>query len=87
MDSPEKIFQYNEHSSTTESCCFLTTPIYTECILSDEKYDKETTFKLFETCTVFCHSNRIKIKSLYSIFYFFIVYFWILFALSLFVWN
>ena len=73
MDSPEKLFQCSEHSSTTQSCCYLTTPTYTECILSDQKYDKETTFKLFETSTVICYSNKIVIKNLNWIFYFFMI--------------
>ena len=80
MDSPTKIFQCSEHSSTTQSCCFLSTPTYTECILSDEKYNKETTFKLFESSTVICRSKRIKIKKQYWVFYYIIV----VYVLSLF---
>ena len=64
MDSPNKIFQCSEHSSTTQSCCYLTTPTYTECILSDKKYDKETTFKLFEESTIICYSNKLKINNI-----------------------
>ena len=69
MDSPKKIFQCSEHSSTTQSCCFLTTPTYTECILSDQKYDKETTFTLFDTSTIVCNSDNLKIKKFYLIIY------------------
>ena len=72
MDYPEKIFQCSEHSSTTKSCCFLSTPTYTECILSDKKYDIETTFKLFETSTIICDSNTLKMKNQFWIFYFFV---------------
>ena len=60
MDVPEQIFQCSEHSSTTRSCCFLSTPTYTECILSNKKYNEETTFKLFEDSTVYCYENIIK---------------------------
>ena len=73
MDSPDKLFQCSEHSSTTKSCCFLTTPTYSECILSDEKYNKETTFKLFETSTVICKSYNIIIKIYLWIFYIFMI--------------
>ena len=73
MDSPSKIFQCSEHSSTTQSCCYLTTPTYTECILSDKKYDKETTFKLFDESTIICYSNRLKIKKLNLFLYFVII--------------
>ena len=69
MDSPSKIFQCSEHSSTTKSCCYLTTPTYTECILSSEKYDKETEFTLFETSTIVCFSDKLRI----NIFFFFIL--------------
>ena len=62
MDHPEEIFQCSEHSSTSRSCCYLSTPTYTECILSDQKYDNGKTFKLFEESTVFCSLNIIKIK-------------------------
>jgi len=62
MDSPTKIFQCSEHSSTTQSCCYLTTPTYTECILSDQKYDKETPIKLFGESTIICYSNRLKLN-------------------------
>ena len=57
MDVPDEIFQCSEHSSTTRSCCYLETPTYTECILSDQKYDKETTFVLFEESTVYCNNE------------------------------
>ena len=73
MDSPHKLFQCSEHSSTTQSCCFLSTPTYTECILSSEKYDKETTFKLFDSSTVVCYSIKITIKNGIKFFYIFIV--------------
>ena len=73
MDSPSKIFQCSEHSSTTQSCCYLTTPTYTECVLSDKKYDKETTFKLFGESTIICYSNRLKIKRINFLLYFIII--------------
>ena len=57
MDVPDKIFQCSEHSSTSRSCCFLKTPTYTECVLSDKKYDQEVEFKLFEESTVYCSEN------------------------------
>ena len=60
MDVPDKIFQCSEHSSTKRSCCFLSTPTYTECILSNKKYNEETTFKLFEDSTVYCFDYFIK---------------------------
>ena len=59
MDVPEQIFQCSEHSSTTKSCCYLITPTYTECILSDKKYNEETTFKLFDESTVYCYGKNI----------------------------
>ena len=59
MDVPEEIFQCSEHSSTSKSCCYLTTPTYTECILSDKKYNEETTFKLFDESTVYCYGKNI----------------------------
>ena len=59
MDVPEEIFQCSEHSSTTKSCCYLNTPTYTECILSDKKYNEETTFKLFDESTVYCYGKNI----------------------------
>ena len=70
MDSPNKIFQCSEHSSTTRSCCYLTTPTYTECVLSSEKYDKETKFNLFDTSTVICSSDKMKIGKFNLIIYF-----------------
>ena len=70
MDSPSKIFQCSEHSSTTRSCCYLTTPTYTECVLSSEKYDKETKFDLFDTSTVICSSDKMKIGKFNLIIYF-----------------
>ena len=69
MDSPKKIFQCSEHSSTTRSCCYLTTPTYTECVLSSEKYNKETKFDLFGNSTVICHYDKIKIKTSNMFFY------------------
>ena len=72
MDSPEKIFQCSEHSSTTRSCCYLTTPTYTECILSSEKYNKETKFDLFKGSSVVCYSNNFKIN--YDIISFFLLF-------------
>ena len=62
MDAPNKLFQCSEHSSTTKSCCYLTTPTYTECILSPNKYNKETKFVLFDESSVVCNSNKIKIN-------------------------
>ena len=59
MDVPEEIFQCSEHSSISKSCCYLTTPTYTECILSDKKYNEETTFKLFDESTVYCYGKNI----------------------------
>ena len=59
MDVPEEIFQCSEHSSTSKSCCYLTTPTYTECILSDKKYNEEITFKLFDESTVYCYGKNI----------------------------
>ena len=41
-------FQCSEHSSTSKSCCYLTTPTYTECILSDKKYNEETSIEIGE---------------------------------------
>ena len=71
MNSPSKIFQCSEHSSTTKSCCYLTTPTYTECILSPDKYDKETEFTLFGSSTVVCFSEKLRIN-LYKILLYFI---------------
>ena len=62
MNVPNEIFQCSEHSSTTRSCCYLSTPTYTECILSDKKYDKETTFKLFEDSNVYCLEKFYRIQ-------------------------
>ena len=70
MDAPAKIFQCSEHSSTTRSCCYLTTPTYTECVLSSEKYDKETKFNLFDTSTVICSSDIMKIGNFNLLIYF-----------------
>ena len=70
MDSPEKIFQCSEHSSTTRSCCYLTTPTYTECVLSSEKYNKETKFVLFGDSTVICQYDIIKINNYLLLFTF-----------------
>ena len=77
MDSPEKIFQCSEHSSTTRSCCYLTTPTYTECILSSEKYNKETKFDLFKGSSVVCNSNNFQIS-------YYIISFFLLFLIKLF---
>ena len=73
MDVPEKIFQCSEHSSTTRSCCYLETPTYTECILSNKKYDKETTFTLFEDSNVYCDGSIINIKRI-TLLAFFIIF-------------
>ena len=72
MDSPEKIFQCSEHSSTTRSCCYLSTPTYTECILSSEKYNKETKFDIFKGSSVVCNSNIFQIN--YYIIEFFLIF-------------
>ena len=73
MDSPNKIFQCSEHSSTTRSCCYLTTPTYTECILSSEKYNKETKFNLFESSTVVCNYKKNQ-KILYILLFYFNIF-------------
>ena len=72
MDDPEKIFQCSEHSSTTRSCCYLTTPTYTECILSDKKYNEETTFTLFDDSTVYCSGKIMNKKGIFLISFFII---------------
>ena len=79
MDTPEKIFQCSEHSSSTQSCCYLSTPTYTECVLSDKRYNKQTSFDLFGTSTVICNSNKIRIKSQYLLIDFIMIIFGILF--------
>ena len=68
MDVPEQIFQCSEHSSTTRSCCFLSTPTYTECVLSDKKYNEEKTFKLFDDSTIYCNENIIKSRNIIIVF-------------------
>ena len=73
MDVPEEIFQCSEHSSTSKSCCYLTTPTYTECILSDKKYNEETTFKLFDESTVYCYGKIIN-DNVFILMAFFIIY-------------
>ena len=78
MDSPNKIFQCSEHSSTTRSCCYLTTPTYTECILSSEKYNKEKKFDLLGS-TVVCYYKKLEIKKYYIFFYFILIFSIILF--------
>ena len=61
MDSPTKLFQCTEHSSTSKSCCFLETPTYTECVLSDQKYHTDKTFTLFNESVITCGENMIKV--------------------------
>ena len=73
MDVPEEIFQCSEHSSTSKSCCYLTTPTYTECILSDKKYNEETTYKLFDESTVYCYGKIIN-DNVFILMAFFIIY-------------
>ncbi len=73
MDVPEEIFQCSEHSSTSKSCCYLTTPTYTECILSDKKYNEETTYKLFDESTVYCYGKIINVN-VFILMAFFIIY-------------
>ena len=73
MDVPEEIFQCSEHSSTSKSCCYLTTPTYTECILSDKKYNEETTYKLFDESTVYCSGNIINKKGIFLMAFFIIL--------------
>ena len=73
MDVPEEIFQCSEHSSTSKSCCYLTTPTYTECILSDKKYNEETTYKLFDESTVYCYGKIIN-TNVFILMAFFIIY-------------
>ena len=73
MDVPEEIFQCSEHSSTSKSCCYLTTPTYTECILSDKKYNEETTYKLFDESTVYCYGKTIN-DNVFILMAFFIIY-------------
>ena len=73
MDVPEEIFQCSEHSSTSKSCCYLTTPTYTECILSDKKYNEETTYKLFDESTVYCYGKIIN-HNIFILMAFFIIY-------------
>ena len=73
MDVPEEIFQCSEHSSTSKSCCYLTTPTYTECILSDKKYNEETTYKLFDESTVYCYGKIIN-HNVFILLAFFIIY-------------
>ena len=73
MDVPEEIFQCSEHSSTSKSCCYLTTPTYTECILSDKKYNEETTYKLFDESTVYCYGKIIN-DNVFILMAFFIIF-------------
>ena len=73
MDVPEEIFQCSEHSSTSKSCCYLTTPTYTECILSDKKYNKQITYKLFDESTVYCYGKIINNNG-FILMAFFIIY-------------
>ena len=73
MDDPEKIFQCSEHSSTSKSCCFLSTPTYTECILSDKKYNEETTFTLFDESTVYCEGKIINKNGIFLMAFFIIL--------------
>ena len=73
MDDPEKIFQCSEHSSTSKSCCYLSTPTYTECILSDKKYNEETKFTLFDESTIHCFGNIIDKKEIFLMAFFIIL--------------
>ena len=61
MNDPSKLFQCTEHSSTTKSCCFLQTPTYTECVLSDKKYTTDKTFTLFKESVITCGEKMIKV--------------------------
>ena len=73
MDDPEKIFQCSEHSSTSKSCCYLSTPTYTECILSDKKYNEETKFTLFDESTIHCSGNIINKNGIFLMAFFIIL--------------
>ena len=73
MNDPEKIFQCSEHSSTSKSCCYLSTPTYTECILSDKKYNEETKFTLFDESTIHCTGNIIDKKEIFLMAFFIIL--------------
>lgn len=59
MELPKKVFQCSEHSSTSKSCCFLSTPTYTECVLTQTKYKEEKTFNLFDDSKVICKCSNI----------------------------
>ena len=73
MNNPEQVFQCSEHSSTSKSCCFLSTPTYTECILSDKKYNEETTFTLFDESTVYCEGKIINKNGIFLMAFFIIL--------------
>ena len=73
MNDPEKIFQCSEHSSTSKSCCYLSTPTYTECILSDKKYNEETKFTLFDESTIHCSGNIINKNGIFLMAFFIIL--------------
>ena len=72
-NSPDKIFQCSEHSSRDKSCCYLETPTYTECVLSDMKYNESTTFTLFETSSLICFGDGLRIKLFFFILLIFLI--------------
>ena len=62
-NSPSYFLQCREHSSDAKSCCMLTDGNGdTNCILTQDKYEEETSFTLFETNDILCGSLFVEVK-------------------------
>ena len=71
IESPKELYECSEHSSKSKSCCLLTTPNKTNCIMSQKKFEDGTNITIFGDNYITCLAKFIKIKFIYI---FFILY-------------
>ena len=54
VDNPKELYECREHSTKDKSCCKLSGPGVSNCILSDTKYEEYTNFTLFNNYSIEC---------------------------------
>ena len=65
IDSPKELYECSEHSSKSKSCCLLTTPTQTNCIMSQTKFNDGTNISLFEGIYIICSDYFLYSKIIY----------------------
>ncbi len=73
IDSPKKLYECSEHSSKSKSCCLLTTPTQTNCIMSQTKFKDGTNISIFEGNYITCFEYFLHIKYIYFFFILFLL--------------